>query len=104
MVKKPEHPIYHLGQLGQFYSGSGQDVDYVHMPCDVISRAARVRLTCHTADDLREVLTTHWAASGRRFVIDEVLEWAIDQSTPMGPAEVTANQRHVAVDPDWLRY
>lgn len=103
-MSRAQHPVYHLGQLGQFCSGSGADVDYVTLPCDVISRAARVRLTCHTAGDLRDVLTAHWAASERRFVVDEVLEWALDQSTPMGPAEVVSGQRHIAVDPDWLRY
>lgn len=103
-MSRPKHPVYHLGPLGQFCSGSGQDVDYVHLPCGVISRAAGLRAECVCEADLRDAVTAHWHATGRRFNVEDVLEWAMDQSTPMGPAEVSANQRHVSVDIDWLRY
>lgn len=103
-MSRPKHANLHLGALGTFHSGSGQDVDYVHLPAIVTSRAAGLRAVCNNEVDLRRVLTAHWEASGRRFNVDDVMSWATDFSTPMGPNEITANQRRVAVDIDWLRF
>jgi hypothetical protein len=93
-----------LGPLGQFSSGSGQDVDFVHLPAIVTSRAAGLRVVCEDADDFRRVLTEHWEASGRMFCVDDVLAWAMDQSPPMTACAVTSGLRWVGVDLDWLRY
>ncbi len=103
-MSRPKCSTLHLGPLGTFHSGSGQDVDYVHLPATVISRAAGLRVECANEDDLRAALTTHWEASGRMFSVDDIMEWAMDFSTPMGPNEVTSNQRQVSVDIDWLKW
>ncbi len=103
-MSRPKHPMYHLGKLGQFMSGAGADVDYVRLPCVVVSREAGIRTNCKDADDLWTILTAHWEATERRWSVSDVLEWATDQSPPMTVNEVTANLRRVSVDPDWLRY
>lgn len=97
-----KHHVYHLGLLGTFCSGSGQDVDYVRLPSTVISRAAGLRAECTCEADLREALTAHWEATGRRFNVEDVLEWAMDQSAPMGPNEVTANLRQSPLPGEWM--
>lgn len=94
----------HLGPLGQFSSGSGQDVDFVNLPAIVSSREAGLRVVCENADDLRRVLTAHWQATGRMFSVDDVLDWALDHSPPMTATQVTSGLQRVGVDPDWLRY
>ena len=103
-MSRPKYSTLHLGPFGTFHSGSGVDVDFVHLPVTVISRAAGLRVECVSVADLRDVLTAHWHATGGRFYIEDVLAWAMDFSAPMGPNEVTSNQRHVSVDIDWLRY
>lgn len=81
----------HLGPLGTFHSGSGLDVDYVHLPAIVISRASGLRVVREDADDLRSVLTAQWEASRRMFCVGDVLVWAMDQSSLMAGSEVTSN-------------
>lgn len=102
-MTRPKHSNLHLGPLGTFHSGSGQDVDFVFLPATVISRAAGFRVGCKNEDELRRALTAHWEASDRRFNVNEVMEWAMDHSAPMTGTEVTSGLRHVAVDIDWLR-
>ncbi len=101
-MSRPKCSTLHLGPLGTFHSGSGQDVDYVHLPATVISRAAGLRVECVSVADLRDVLTAHWYATGGCFHIEDVLAWAMDFGTPMGPNEVTSNLRQSPLSEGWL--
>ncbi|MDA7425422.1 hypothetical protein [Thalassococcus lentus] len=103
-MSRPKHSTFHLGPLGTFYSGSGLDVDCVHLPATVISRAAGLRVECTNEDDLRAALIAHWEASGRMFSVDDVLEWALDRSPPMTGSEVTSGLRQVGVNDGWLQF
>ncbi len=103
-MSRPKTSNLYLGPLGAFHSGGGRDVDYVHLPAIVTSRAAGLHVVCEDAEDLRRVLTAHWEASGRTFCVDDVLAWAMDQLPPMTAYAATSSLRYVAVDPDWLRY
>jgi len=83
-------------------NGSLAEVDYVTLPCDVVSSAANARTTCRCEDDLQAALEEHWKASGKRFIVEGVLAWAMDHSPTMTAVQVTANLQGCSLPESWV--
>lgn len=96
--------VYHLSPHGQFLNLAGGEVPYVHLPATVVSTEAGARRECYHAADLRAILTAHNDVTGRHFNVEDVLDWALDQSPPTTCKDVTSNLRRTSVDARWFTY
>ncbi|WP_081531991.1 hypothetical protein [Rhodovulum sp. P5] len=96
--------VYHLGPFGQFLNLAGGEVPFVHLPATVVSTEAGTRRECYDATDLRAILTAHNDATGRHYSVEDVLDWALDQSSPMTCKDVTSNLFRTSVDARWFTY